>query len=136
MKPYGKVELANLILLAVLAGFIYSVIIFSPPVLDNLDVKEAISTALAQARRLNDDQLKALIVSSVDDTGWHWEENEVGEMVEVPGLGITNDDIFIDRNTVAGVITIRVSYARHIRLKPTQKTVTMEFSPEKEALLP
>lgn len=133
--PWGKVDLQNLVLLFALAGFIYGVIIFAPPVLDNLDVKEAIAISLNQAHRLSDDEIKALIIARTDDKGWHWEQNEIGEWVEVKGLGLTGDHIVIDRNTVTGVITIRVNYERRVRFKPTQLTVSLSFSPEREALL-
>ena len=99
--------------------------------LDNLDVKEAIDVALNQAQR-SDDDLQRLILTRLSKVGTHPAEDDFGNAVEEPGLGLTEDNIYIERNEVAGTLLIRVSYDRVVQLKPSKSTYTLSFSPEKE----
>ncbi len=130
-NPYGRIELGNLVLIAAFVGFVYAVWMFSTPVLDNLDVKEAIDVALNQAQR-SDDQLERVILSRLSKVGTHQAEDDFGNVVEKPGLGLSEENIYVERNEVAGTLLIRVSYDRVVQLKPSKSTYTFSFSPEKE----
>lgn len=132
MKPYGKVNILSLLALAAIAGGIYAVIMFSGPVIDNMDVSEEVASVVNRANQLDDDAIKQILVQRLDRVGSHYEEQHDGTWEEVPGLGITNDNITVDRDTVQGTIRVRVDYVRQIKLKPTQAWHNMSFSSEKE----
>jgi hypothetical protein len=120
--------------MGLIVGGIYAIWVFSKPVLDNLDVKEVIAVALNQ--RSGDDQgLKLMIIDRLRRVGTHWAEDEYGNVVEKEGLGLTPDDITVDRNEVAGTLFIRVDYERVVSLPPSKSTYTLRFSPQKEGPL-
>lgn len=134
LNTRGRVSLGSLFWILLLAGFVYSVIMFAGPYVDDVEVKDALSKAVNQSNQ-SDEFLKAFILSQVndEDTGSHFQTDPVtGEEIEVPGMGFTNDDIVITRNTVARHISIRVDYERTVILKPTTSRVTMRFSPQKD----
>jgi hypothetical protein len=135
LKPYGKVNLVTLLLLSAVIGGIYSVWMFSKPVLDNLDVKEALSAALNQ-KGLSDDQLKAVIISRLERVGTHFGEDDFGRVVEKTGLGLTPDQITVDRDTVQGTLYLRIDYHRDIQLKPSGKWVQLRFKPDASGKIP
>jgi hypothetical protein len=130
-KPYGRIDLGSLVLIAAFVGFVYGVWMFSTPVLDNLDVKEAIDVALNQAQR-SDEELERVILQRLSKVGTHQAVDDFGNLVVEEGLGLTEENIYIERNEVAGTLFIRVSYDRVVQLKPTKSTYTLSFSPEKE----
>jgi hypothetical protein len=122
------------VLLGALVGGIYAVWAFSKPVLDNLDVKEAIAVALNQSGR-DDQALKSVIIDRLQRVGSHWAEDEYGNVVQREGLGLTPDDITVERNEVAGTLFIRVDYERVVPLPPSKSTYTLRFSPQKEGTI-
>jgi len=124
-----------LLLLAVVAGGIYAVWTFSPAYLDNLDVQEAISVAFNQADKRSDDALKAIIVNRLHRVGTHLADDGYGNITEKPGLGISADNIYVERDEVQGTLYIRVDYERQVKLKPTERWHTLRFSPEKDGIL-
>lgn len=132
MKPYGKVNLVSLLFIAAIAGAIYSVIMFSPAVVDNLDVQEEMAKMINQADRLSDDQIRTILVARLNQIGTHYEEQGDGTWAEVKGLGVTNDNLTVDRDTVSGVLTLRVDYIRQIKLKPSEAWTSLTFGPQKE----
>lgn len=138
MKPLGKIELSNLVALAVVAGGIWAVILFSRPVLDNLDVKSALAEAVNQ-RGYSEDQLKQFLLTRLNGSpganqhvGTHFELDDTGHPIEVPGLGLDEDNIEVDRNTVTGRQTITILYDRTVQLSPLHRQVQLHFSPSKE----
>ena len=132
MQPRGKVNLVALLLMGAIAAAIYSVIMFSGAYVDNFDVKTEVASLVNQANRLTDDQLRATLVSRMNQIGTHYEEQFDGSWVEQPGLGVTNDNVQINRDTVAGIIVVRVDYGRLINLKPFGKWTTLNVSAQKE----
>lgn len=135
--PRGKIELSNLVGLVVVAGVIWAGILFAQPVLDNLDVKTVISEAVNQ-RAKSEGQLQQFVISRVNAApgnptpiGTHYEESETGELIEQPGLELTEDNVIVDRDPNAETQTVTVDYTRTVMLKPLKKTVTLHFSPSK-----
>lgn len=137
-RPAGRVNFVSLLVLAAIAGGIYWVIIFSPVYLDNLDVKEAISVAYNQVGKRSPDQLRAEIKAKLNDKklGWHREDDGYGNVTVVGGLGIQDEQIFIERNDVTNEVLIRVEYEREVVLKPTERVRFIRFSPQKEGPIP
>jgi hypothetical protein len=133
----GKINLVSLALLGAVAAGIYWVFIFSPPYLDNLDVKEALNAAYNQAGRSTDAQLRAQIRAKLNDPklGSHEQLDGFGNVRVVGGLGILDEQIVIERDEVSNWVQLRVEYEREIRLRPTERTHTLYFSPHKEGPL-
>ncbi|HEX4621868.1 MAG TPA: hypothetical protein VH208_09915 [Myxococcaceae bacterium] len=129
-RPTGKINLIGLVLILGVVAFIYSVVMFSKPILDNLDVKEQINAAYNQAQGLDDLQLKRLIEYQLVRVGEHDQDDGYGNIKTVPGLGLTDDNITVERDTVADTLLIRVDYARKVVLSPTNKVYWMQFHPQ------
>jgi hypothetical protein len=129
------VQLTSLLALAAIVAGIYALWTFSPAVLDNLDVKEAITVAHNQAAGRTDDALKAVILSRLGRVGTHLADDGYGNVTEKTGLGLTPAHITIERDEVRGNIYIRVDYEREVRLKPTDRYHVLRFSPDKDGPL-
>ncbi len=132
MNASGKISLPNLILLLVVASAIYLGVLLFPVMLDHFEVKNQINVALNRAYQLEDRRLAGQIAEGLGRVGTHWTANPYGELEEAVGLGVTAEQIVVERNTVAQTIRIAVPYERQVRLKPTQKFLTIRFSPERE----
>jgi hypothetical protein len=129
-RPTGKINLIGLVLLLGAAALVYSVVMFNRPVLDNLDVKEAISAAYNQAEGLDEHAIKQMIENRTQQVGEHDEDDGYGNIKTVSGLGLTDDNITVERNEVAHSISIRVDYARKVILAPTHKVYVLKLHPE------
>jgi hypothetical protein len=137
MRPSGKVSFGNLVLLALLAGAVYYGVIVVPLHVDHLDVKEAVAAAHNQSGRNKDDsQLKAEIRARTNQMGQHVEYDRFNQPTVVPGLGLRDDEIIIERSSVTPSVRIEVSYTRTVRLKPTQRLYTMKFRAVKDGVPP
>jgi hypothetical protein len=129
-RPTGKINLIAVVLLLGAVAFIYSVIMFSKPLLDNLDVKEHIEAAYNQADGMDDQRMKLLIETRCASVGDHEEDDGFGTIRTRPGLGLTDENITIERNEVAQTISVRVEYARKVTLAPTTRVYILHFHPE------
>ena len=129
-RPTGKINIIGLILILGVLTFIYSVVMFSKPVLDNLDVKEHISAAYNQAQGMDDQRIKQLLENRTANLGEHDEDDGFGNIHTVPGLGLSDDNITVERNEVAQTISIRVDYVRKVVLVPTTRVYALHFHPE------
>jgi len=137
MRPSGKVSFGGLVLLALLAGAIYYGVIVVPLYVDHMDVKEAVAAVHNQSgRNQNDEQLKYEIRSRTSQMGQHVEYDRFNNPTVVPGLGLTDDQIIIERSTVSPSVRVEVSYSRTVRLKPTQRMYTMKFRAVKDGVPP
>ncbi len=135
VKPYGKANLASILLVLAVAVGIWLGALFTPIYLDNLNVKDAVAAAYADVNLgKTDEQIRNRIIEDLNSNkvGTHQEHDRFGELVNVPGLGLTTENITIDRNDVARTVRIRVDYDREVRLKPLQRVVKVHFNPEKK----
>ena len=133
--PSGKISFGGLVLLTLVAGGIYAGVMFVPFYVDNLDVKEAVAVAFNRsAQSSDDDALRALIIERTSDLGNHWERDRFDRDILVPGLGLTPEQITIERSEVSGKIRIQVDYTRRVRLKPTKNVHTLRFRVVKEGI--
>jgi hypothetical protein len=135
MRPYGKVNVVTLLFLAAIVGGGYFAFTHGPVYIDNLEVREAVAAAYNQAPRSTDDQVRAGIRERVRKMGTHMERDQFGVEREVPGLGLRDDQIVIERNTVTNTVRITVEYEREIELKPFKRTKVIRFREEKEGPL-
>lgn len=134
-QPSGKVSLGTLILFAAIAGAVYMAVMVVPFYVDNFDVKEAVAVAHNLAGRNNPDAiLRSTIRQRTSQMGNHWERDQFDRAYLAPGLGLTDDQIFIERSEVTQNVRIEVRYDRVVRLKPTDRTYTLHFSVVKEGI--
>lgn len=137
MRPSGQANFATYLL--VIGGVIavYAAIIFLPPIIDNMSVREQVDIALTKEFNEPDENLVNVVILKLNAgpaaVGSHYEEDpESGELVERRGLGIPPEGVVIERDEAAHTMRITVDYSRLIRLSPTQKFKTMTFHVEKE----
>jgi hypothetical protein len=132
--PSGKISFGGLVLLTLVAGGIYLGVMILPLHVDNLDVKEAVAVAFNRAQTSNDDELRALIIERTSEMGTHMERDEFDRDIQVPGLGLTPDDITIERSRVNQSVRIEVNYVRKVQFKPAKHIRTMRFRVVKEGI--
>jgi hypothetical protein len=130
-------NLGTLTVLAAIASAIYVAAKVVPVYVDNLDVKEAVEAAFNLAgRNTNDGILRAEIRERTSRMGSHIEWDKWGTDQIVPGLGLTDDQIVIERSRVTDNVRIEVTYQRAVDLSLFNYVHVMELSVVKEGLPP
>jgi hypothetical protein len=133
--PSGKVSLGGLVFLTLIAGAIYAAVLVVPLYVDHLTVKEAVTVAHNLAgKNYSDDMLRNTIRDRTSQIGQHWGRDRFDNEELVPGLGLTDEEIVIERNEVNQYVRINVSYDREVQLKPTDIVRTLHFSAVKEGI--
>lgn len=133
--PSGKVSLGNLVLLALLAGVIYAAALMVPVYIDNFTVKEAVAAAHNKAIQVYDEQsMRNTILERTGRLGYHWEYDKFGKPIRMPGLGLTPEQIIIERSQVTPSVLVKVEYDRTVRFKPSSYARTIHFSVVKEGI--
>ncbi len=133
--PSGKVSLGSLVFLSLIAAGIYALVMIVPFYVDHLDVKEAVAVAHnLSGRNTNDGRLRNEIRQRTSQMANHWERDQYDNDVLKPGLGLTDDQIIIERSGVTQNVRIAVSYERQVLLKPTNYVYTLHFTAEKEGI--
>lgn len=135
VRPVGKVNpLSVLFILAIAAG-LYWVVIFLPFYLDNMEVKDAVSVAFnAFGGEFDTAKVRYDMKNKFLDAKWgvHEELDPVsGEVKEMPGLPIPDEQITIEYDEARDLLTVRVVYDREVILRPTQKKRVLHFVVEK-----
>ncbi len=125
-----KNRLSTFIFLAVGAVAVYSAILLTESFFDNYEVKQAVAIAHDGARQSGDGVLRAQILNGSRQVGSHWEQTGDGNIREVNGLGLKDENVLIQRDR--GSVLIRVNYQRRIRLKPSDLFITLNYNVEKE----
>ncbi len=136
MRASGKVNLIGLVLVLAIVTGLYLVWMLSPAYLDNFDIREAVGGSFHESGRVSDDQIRNRILDVARRVGTHQRQNELGEWVEATGLGLTPEQITVERDPVLKRILIRVSYARAMELKGLNRTHTIQFVEEREGPIP
>jgi hypothetical protein len=132
VRATGKVNLIAVVIVAAMAGAIYWTVMFSGVYLDNMDIKTEVVGAYNEAGRKLDPQLMARILDRANHVGTHKEDDGYGRIVEKKGLGLTDENVTIERDDVQKRILIRVEYDREVQLKPLQKIRRVHFNVSKE----
>lgn len=128
VRNHGKVDFGMLLLLALVAGGAYLLVMFVPFYVDHLDVKEAVAAVHNMAgRNPNDGQLRAEIQQRTSRMGSHVERDTWNVEHVVPGLGLTDDQITIERSSVMDDVRIEVNYDREVQLKPSSYVYTLHM---------
>jgi hypothetical protein len=136
--PSGKVNPVSLVLILAVIGGIWAAIDLAPAYLDQFDVDEAVASAVNTAGKggWSDEQLTKQLLGKLGRVGKHWEEDSNGEQAELLGLGLTEDNVTIERDTVANRISIVVEYDRMMQLAPLKRLVKLHFSSKGEGAIP
>ncbi len=137
LRARGAVCLVTLALLLVVLAAAYAGWLYIPVYLDNLDMREAVVAAFNRMGTDPDDgRIKAFLLSRTNAIGTHW-ETQGGVRVEKPGLGLTEADLVLDRESFADRTgSVQVDYQREIRLWPSDTFKTLDFHVEKVGTLP
>jgi hypothetical protein len=127
--PRGKINLVGVGILLVLVYVVWWAVTYGPARLDHFDVKEHVIAAFNQAKTDNMLNVRGALISKLNGKtlGWHMAEDESGNLVRKPGLGIKEEQMIIDRDEVNGTITVTVEYDRLVELKPFKKTEVKHF---------
>lgn len=136
MQPRGQSTIVTVLVVGGGLALLYGLILFGPAWIDNLSVREAATAASTRGYTMTDDVLTQIILARVnygtDAVGYHFEEDDDGNRVEVRGLGIEPEGVTFERNDATRTLTIIVDYDREIRLWPTRKYKKLHFHVEKE----
>ncbi|MFE8599233.1 hypothetical protein [Archangium violaceum] len=132
--PSGKISFGGLVLLILVVGGLYLGVMLIPVYADNFDVKEAVAVAFNRSPTSDDDMLRKVIIERTSQVGTHWDTDKFDQDVLVPGLGLTDENITIERSTVSPNVRIEVDYERRVQLKPTNNVRVIRFHVVKEGI--
>ena len=136
MQPRGQSTLVTSLVVVGGIALLYCLILFGPAYADNLSVREAATAASTRGYSMTDDVLTQIVLARVnygtDAVGYHFEEDDDGNRVEVRGLGIEPEGVTFQRDDATRKLTVIVDYDREIRLWPTRKYKKLHFHVEKE----
>lgn len=125
-KAQGKIDLVGFILVLMLAFGIYAALMIVPAYIDNFSVSHAVAVGCNLASSGSSDGKVRREIRERLRTG--------GEDA-VPDLNLTDEQIVIERNKAAQTVSVRVDYARNVKLEPFARTVRLAFHPTSESLL-
>jgi hypothetical protein len=129
------VNLVNLTLLLLVGGATYAGWLLIPLWLDDLDVREAVSAGWGQlSYEPSDQRIRDSVLVRLRPVGTHWEEQD-GKQVEVRGLGLTAQDIQIERDAVASTGRVAIDYTRTVKLKPFERYYPVHFLAERSGIV-
>lgn len=125
--------LGYLVALGVIAA-IYAAAMFGPLWLDHFDAKDLVNSTFNQFRELGPEQFKIELLRKLNLVDWatHQELDEDGVMQEVKGLGLTDDDIFVEYDERTKILWVKLTYTRRVVLKPTDKVRVFKFTIERK----
>ncbi|WP_224371061.1 hypothetical protein [Hyalangium versicolor] len=130
-------NLVTLLVLVLVALVIYIAAKVVPFYVDNMDVEEAVSASFTLAGQTqNDGALRAEIRSRTTRMGTHVETDSWGVDHVVPGLGLTDDQIDIERSRVYDDVRIQVTYQREVDFALFNHTHVLEFRVVREGVPP
>lgn len=126
-----------LLLLVAVAGAIFVAVKVVPVYVDHMDVVEAVDATFNLAGRNNNDGiLRGEIRSRTMRMGSHVETDTWGAERVVPGLGLTDEQILIERSRITDNVKIEVTYEREVDFSPFSYTRTMQMRAVKEGIPP
>jgi hypothetical protein len=80
------------------------------------------------------EQILGEMMEKLAHVGKHREDDGFGNVVWVKGLGLTEQDITVDHDTVTGKVLIQVRYAREVVMTPFKKIKVVKFAPKAEGI--
>lgn len=134
--PKAVKNLFTLLVIVVVLGVIYVAAKVVPFYVDNMDVEEAVGAAFNMAARSNDGAMRGEIRLRTTRMGSHVETDSWGVDHVVPGLGLSDDQIEIERSKVFDDVRIEVTYQREVEFGLFDRTHTLEFHVVREGIPP
>ncbi len=111
--------------------------IFLPVWADDFDVKEAVNVAYQPVGPARPTRRSARRSTGRSATPARTRKTTASATSRCkPGLALPDEAIEIERNDVAGTVSIRVSYVREVQLKPLKKIVKWRFTQVKQGPVP
>ena len=139
MRPRGAVNVVSLTLLAAAVSAGYLAWIYVPLLLDDLDVEVALAAGAGQltleVSALDATGVQNLVAGRLAKVGTHWEDQEDGKRMEVPGLGVAPEDVQVERAPDGKSGKVTLDYARTVKLKPLEQFWTIHFHTQRESTL-
>ena len=136
-RPRGAVNLVSLTLLVAVVSGAYLAWIYIPLWLDDLDVREALAAGagqlVAENTALDAAAIQKMVAIRLARVGTHWEDQD-GQQVEVPGLGLEPDDVQLERAPDGRSGRVSVDYARKVKLKPLDRYWTIRFHTSRDGV--
>lgn len=137
VRNTGKANIGSLVLLAAVAGAIFIAVKVVPHYVDHMDVVEAVEAAHnLSGRNTNDSILRAEIRTRTSRMGTHVETDSWGVDQVVPGLGLTDEQILIERSPITENVKIEVVYQREVDFSPFGYSRVLEMRAVKEGIPP
>ncbi len=137
VRQAGKTNIGMLLFLAVVAGAIFVAAKVVPVYVDHMDVVEAVDATFNLAGRNNNDGLlRGEIRSRTMNMGNHVQTDSWGVDQVVPGLGLTDEQIVIERSRITDNVKIEVTYEREVDFSPFGYTRTLRMRAVKEGIPP
>lgn len=137
VRQTGKTNIGMLLFLAVAAVIVFVAAKVVPVYVDHMDVVEAVDATFNLAgRNTNDGILRGEIRSRTMRMGTHVETDSWGVDQVVPGLGLTDDQILIERSRVTENVKIEVAYEREVDFSPFGYKRTLVMRAVKEGIPP
>lgn len=133
VRPTGKVNVMGLAIALAFFGAVYWGIVMGPVHLENLDIREWVTGTFNESARVPADALISPLLNKLNDAKFasHYETDENGLKIKVGGLGLSEDNITIERNEEAQTSTVRVEYVREVKMIPFEKYRNVKFVVQK-----
>lgn len=134
-RAAGGVPLGSLLILTALAGAGLVGFRLVPIYMDDYEVRSALQSSISNAWSKTDVDVQNEFQRQAVKVSSHLEEDGAGGYKEVLGLGIPNESLLIERDTVGNTISITASYDRTLSLRPVPKTFALHFHTERHGPL-
>jgi hypothetical protein len=117
------------LMVAGLLAALYGVIMFGPLYIDHMEVKDTCNAAFNRFKDVGREGLQADVLDRLNRVPWatHEERDEMDQVVEKPGLGLTEEDVVVEVNEQLKQVFLKVDYQRKVVLKPTNKVRIVKF---------
>jgi hypothetical protein len=137
VREAGKTNIGMLIFLVVIAGAIFVAAKVVPVYVDHMDVVDAVNATFNLAGRNNNDGiLRGEIRTRTMHMGNHVETDSWGVDQVVPGLGLKDEQILIERSRITDNVKIEVTYEREVDFSPFGYKRVMQMRAVKEGIPP
>jgi len=141
MSRRGGINPIAVLILAAVAAGVWWLYTFGPVYWDNLTVRETASAAATGYLTGLEEGVMTRVLTRLNkvtmdgSVGWHFETDEEGMEVRKPGLGISEDQVFIGFDEATRTVTVRITYDRVVEMKPFDKRDVVHFVVEKKTKL-
>lgn len=129
MKPHGRIQILTMLLILGVGGVGYWSFFHVPLYLDNMTVRDAVASAANSAKQETDDRIMTMLLNKVNapTTGTHRSEDDEGNKVVKGGLGLTEDDVLIERDSETKKIRVKIVYTREFFMWPSKELKKKRF---------